>query len=107
MAPVCANETDGAIVGEGFDLGERRGQQLRELRIGHFTGCHRKLTMFDATTTVRMTLDRRVVGRIPCRPDRAPTASDRMRSSAPTRSRGGVVRAAKDLQAWKPSERRA
>src|SRR5262249_31057059 len=64
MAPIYANKTDGAIVAEGFDLGERGGQQLRELRIGYFTGCHRKLTMFDAITTTRTSLDRQLVGQI-------------------------------------------
>jgi hypothetical protein len=49
---------------EPSDLSERGRQKLGKVGIGHFAGCHRKLTMFDRATTTDMPIDPHVVWRV-------------------------------------------
>ena len=64
MAPVHADERDGAVAAGRGGMPKRRLQEGRECLARHFAGPHGELAMADAAEPAHVSIDRNIVGRI-------------------------------------------
>jgi hypothetical protein len=64
MAPVHADEMDGAIGTMLGEIFERVLEESYKLRLGHLTRAHNKLSVLDCSGATNMTSDRNIVGGI-------------------------------------------
>ena len=64
MAPIHAHEMEGAVRAVPREVGESRSQELRELRLGHFSGGHDEVLVFDPARSANITVDLDVVRRV-------------------------------------------
>ena len=64
MAPVHADEVDGAVEADIRHIGEYRLQEVFEFGRAHLARRHLEFAMLDRAETADMTVDRNIVGRI-------------------------------------------